>query len=112
MQYKYGDTWGPVRGETSSGTSYTQYEVQLNEGEYIKSITGGYGNAIGTMHIISTAGRDLGTYGGIFAETYGEANKTVLAFMNGEFCLSYAWGDGEGRFRKMRFNYLYDNSSA
>ncbi len=110
MQFKYGNTWAPVRGKTSSGTDYTQYDVTLNDGEYIERITGSHGSVLATMHLYSTAGRDLGIYGGTADGEYGDPNKIVFAFVYGEFCLGYSYHDGVDRFRVLRFNYLYNNT--
>ncbi len=108
MQFKYSDTWGPVRGSTN----YTQYDVQLNNGEYIEKIKGNAGWLLGSMHLLSTAGRDLGLYGGThvsMVENYGDPDKSIFTFLEGRFCLHYDYGDNKDRFCDIKISYLYSN---
>ncbi len=105
MQFKYSDTWGPVRGSTN----YTQYDIKLNDGEHLERITGASGWLFGSMHLWSTTGRDLGLYGGLHPEVYGDPDKSIFAFLEGKFCTHYDYGDNKDRFCDVKISYLYSN---
>ncbi len=102
IQFKYGDTWGPVHGAT---TGYTIVETNVSADHYIFKVTSAAGWIYDGLEIFSQNGDSLGLHGRFWNSLVSE--ERVFAYVKGKACLT--WNSGVDAFCDVYYYYLHPN---
>ncbi len=102
IQFKFGDTWGPVHGDNV--TSFVT-EVYLQHHEYVDQVTKQSGWVLDGLKFTAQTGRDLGIHGHVPGGN--TPTKRVFAFMTGKQCLGCAHGNDALCSVKLKFLYPF-----